>query len=241
MFDILGFLNFPKTVIQTFTVPIQYGLYQGGKTIGNQFEFIVNARTAVKENKALKIQMGELLVENSNLKKDMENDQILLSTYNKLNPKTFDLAPARVIGISRFLTIDQGSNNGIALGQVVVFKDNFVGTVRLVSPKSSQVLLSEDPDSKIAVFSQNDEGRARGILLGQFGSKLLMDKILHEENIKVGDLVYSDGTEGKIPKGLLMGKVTKVLEKPNEIFKQAEVEPIFESQNLDVVFTIKET
>ena len=55
LFDILGFLNFPKTVIQTFTVPIQYGLYQGGKVIGNQFEFISNARTAVKENKALKI------------------------------------------------------------------------------------------------------------------------------------------------------------------------------------------
>ncbi|MDO8638948.1 MAG: rod shape-determining protein MreC [Candidatus Daviesbacteria bacterium] len=241
LFDILGFLNFPKTLAQSITVPIQYGLYQGGKTIGNQFEFIVNARTAVKENKALKTQMGELLVENANLKKDMENDQILLSTYNKLNPKTFDLNPARVIGIARFLTIDQGSNNGIVLGQVVVFKDNFVGTVKLVTPKMSQVLLSEDPDSKIAVFSQNDEGRARGILLGQFGSKLLMDKILHEENIKVGDLVYSDGTEGKIPKGLLMGKVTKVLEKSNEIFKQAEVEPIFETQNLDVVFIIKET
>jgi len=239
LFDILGFLNFPKTVIQTFTVPIQYGLYQGGKVIGNQFEFISNARTAVKENKALKIQMGELLVENARLKKDMENNNIILNTYNKLNPKTFDLTPVRVIGISRFLTIDKGSNDGVNLGQVIVFKDNFIGTIKLISPKSSQVLLAEDPDSKIAVFSQNDEGRARGILLGQFGSKLLMDKILHEENIKVGDLVYTDGTEGKIPKGLLVGKVTKVLDKPNEVFKQAEIEPIFESQNLDIVFLIK--
>lgn len=241
LFDLLGFLNFPKTLAQTFTVPIQYGLYQGSKAMGNQFSFIINARTSAKENKALKIQMAELLVENARLKKEKETNDILLNTYHKLNPKTFDLTPARVMGISRFLTLDKGLNDGISLGQIVVFKDNFIGTIKLVSPKTSQVLLSEDPDSKIAVFSQNDEGRAKGILLGQFGSKLLMDKILHEENIKVGDLVYSDGTEGKIPKGLLMGKVTKVLEKPNEVFKQAEVETIFESNNLDIVFVIEES
>ncbi|MDO8570739.1 MAG: rod shape-determining protein MreC [Candidatus Daviesbacteria bacterium] len=239
LFDILGFLNFPKTILQTLTVPIQYGLYQGVTDVGKQFSFLLDARTSAKENKALKIQMGELLVENSKLKQEKENNDILLNTYNKLNPQTFDLQPSRIIGISRFLTIDKGTNDGIILGQVVVYKDSFIGQIKLVSPKSSQVLLSEDPDSKIAVFSQNDEGRARGILLGQFGSKLLMDKILHEENIKVGDSIYSDGTEGKIPKGLLLGKVTKVLEKPNEIFKQAEVEPIFESQNLDVVFIIR--
>lgn len=240
LFDILGFLNFPKTAIQTLTVPIQYGFYQGSKAIGNQFEFIINARTAVKENKALKVQMADILIENARLRKDKNENEIILSSYNKLNPQTFDLLPARIIGISRFLTIDKGSNDGIILGQVVVFKDYFVGIIKLVSPKSSQILLSEDPDSKIAVFSQNDEGRARGILLGQFGSKLLMDKILHEENIKVGDLVYSDGTEGKIPKGLLVGKVTKVLEKTNEVFKQAEVEPIYENQNLDIIFVIRD-
>lgn len=240
LFDILSFLNFPKTLAQSLTIPIQYGLYQGGKTIGNQFGFIISARTSSKENKALKTQMANLLVENSKLRKDAENDDILLNTYNRLNPKTFNLLPSRILGISRYLTIDQGSNNGISVGQVVVYKDNFVGQIKLVSPKTSQILLSEDPDSKIAVFSQNDEGRAKGILFGVFGSKLLMDKILHEENIKVGDLVYSDGTEGKIPRGLLMGKVTKILEKQNEIFKQAEVEPIFESQNLDIVFIIKE-
>lgn len=240
LFDILGFLNFPKTATQTLTVPIQYGFYQGAKVIENQFGFIINARTAAKENKALKIQMADMLVENDKLKREKEENETLLSSYNKLNPKTFNLIPARIVGISRFLTIDKGSNEGIFLGQVVVFKDSFIGTIKLVSPKSAQVLLSEDPDSKIAVFSQNDEGRARGILLGQFGSKLLMDKILHEENIKVGDLVYSDGTEGKIPKGLIVGKVTKILEKPNEIFKQAEIEPIYESKNLDVILVIKD-
>lgn len=240
LFDILGFLNFPKTVIQTLTVPIQYGFYQGNKVVGNQFSFIINARTAVKENKALKIQMADILIENARLKKEKEENEILLSTYNKLNPKTYDLTPTRVIGISRFLTIDKGSNEKIKIGQIIVFKDSFIGTVKLVFPKSSQVLLSEDPDSKIAVFSQNNEGRARGILFGQFGSKLLMDKILHEENIKVGDLVYSDGTEGKIPKGLIVGKVTKILEKSNEIFKQAEVESIYDNQNLDIVFALED-
>lgn len=239
LFDSLGFLTLPKALAQNLTIPIQYGLYHSTKTFTKQFDFILTARKAALENKALKFQLGQLLTENSALRKQLQETESLVDTYGKLNPQTYDLLPARIIGFGRYLTVDKGSDDGVTLGQAVVFKDSFVGQVKSVNPKTAQVLLAADPDSKLAVFSQNPIGRARGILEGQFGSELKMDKILHEEQIEAGDLVYAEGTEGKLARGLIMGKVAEVLARENEVFKQAKVEPIFKVDELDLVFVIK--
>lgn len=239
IFDNFGFLNYPKQLLQNLTVPIQFGLYKNSKNIGNQLNFVIEARKASLENLALKKQMAQVLAENATLQKKLLENETLVDQYNKLNPQTFDLLPARVLGSERYLIIDKGSSDGVLENQAVVYEDNYLGKIKNVTPKTSQVILVTDPESKIAVFSQNSEGRARGILQGQFGSELLMDKILHEEKINVGDLVYSEGTEGNLPKGLVMGKVTQVLERSNEIFKQAKVEPIFKVIDLDLVFIIR--
>lgn len=238
LLDSLKTLDVPKSLLQNLTVPIQYGFHLGGKNMSKQLEFLSLVRKAAQENKALKFQLSELLVENAALQKKLKENEILVDQYNKLNPQTFDLLPARVLGISRYLLIDKGSLDGVALGAVVVFKDHYLGQIKEVSPKTSLVLLSTDPDSKIAAFSQG-EGRSKGMLLGQFSSKLLMDKILHEEKINVDDLIYSEGTEGKLPKGLILGKVVEVKELQNEVFKQAKIEPLFNPSDLDLVFVMK--
>lgn len=239
VFDRVGFLNLPKQLLQTLTVPVQYGLYKTSRNIGNQFSFIKDARTSSLENRALKIQYAQLVSENAALQKRLQETEELIDQYNKLSPQTFDLLPARVIGVERYVIIDKGSLDGILQNQAVVYKDNFLGSIKNVTPRSSQIVMTTDPESKIAVFSQTDTGRAKGVLQGQFGSELLMDKILHEEVINVGDLVYSEGTEGKLPKGLVMGKVTEVRNRQNEIFKQAKVEPLFKIVDLDFVFIIR--
>ena len=69
---------------------------------------------------------------------------------------------------------------------------------------------------------------------------MLLDKILHEEPIAQGDLVYSEGTEGYLPRGLIVGRVNEVIEKQNEVFKQAKVKPIFDIRDLELVFVIQE-
>lgn len=239
LFDSLSVLNLPKSLFQNLTVPIQYGLYQSSRTLGKQFEFIVLMRKAALENNALKGQLSELLSENATLRRKLAETETLVDQYDKLNPQTFDQLPARPLGLGRFLIIDKGADDGVRVDQVVVYQDSYLGKVQQVSPKISEVLLIKDPSSKIAVFSQNSEGRAKGILSGQFGSQLLMDKILHQENIQVGDLVYSEGAEGKFPKGLIMGRVTEVIDRQNQVFKAAKVEPVFDAGSVNLVFVIR--
>lgn len=238
--DSVHFLDFAKRAAFYLTNPLTFGLYSTNQQIGRQFNFIFEARLAARENKALKEQMGDLLSENASLRKKLAETESLLSQEQYLDPKIYNLIPARPIGLSRYLRIDKGDSNSIKVGQAVVFKDNFIGKVIEISSQAANVRLLSDPDSKVAAFSQGLSGKARGVLAGQFGTDFLFDKILHEEQVKAGDLVYSEGTEGYLPRGLILGRVKEVMERENEIFKQAKVEPVFSLKDLELVFVIGE-
>lgn len=238
--DMLQVLSIPKGVLQQVTIPIQYGLYKSYSGLERQFEFVLSARQAAQENKAKSEQMAQILSENANLRKKLDEAQAFLDQEKTLSDQTFNLTPARPIGLSRYLNIDKGSNDGIKVNQAVIFKDNYIGRIKEVDPKKSKIILGSDPDSRISAFSQSDAGKARGILTGEFQSEMMLDKILHEEPIKIGDLVYSDGQEVEIPRGLILGQVSEVISKDNEIFKQAKVKPVFKIGDLEVVFVVGE-
>lgn len=238
--DKTKFLSLPKTILYTISTPIQFGLYSSWQNISRQFYFITSARFAAQENKALKEQIGQIISENASLRSKLAEVEAQLVQEQSLDPRTYNLMAARPIGVDRYLKLDKGKNDGILVGQSVVYKDNFIGQVIESSEKGANVRLLADPSSKLLAFSINREGKARGILIGQFGSEMLFDKISHEEIIAEGDLVYSEGTEGYLPRGLILGRVTEVEEKENEIFKRAKVRPIFDIRELELVFVIKE-
>lgn len=240
LLDILKLLDFPKKLAFYVTNPVSFGIYNTNQKVGRQFHFIFAARFAAQENKALKEQVAKLFSENAKLRKELAETESLLSQENHLDPKTYNLLPARPIGLSRYLKIDKGSLSGIRAGQAVVYEDNYLGKIKTVAAESAHIELLTDPGSKVSAFSQNADGKAKGILGGQFGTEMILDKILHEEKIATGDLVYSEGLEEFLPRGLILGTVTQVMERENEVFKQAKVVPVFNIGDLDLVFVILE-
>lgn len=233
-------LNPIKSLAALVTNPISLGIYKTSQNIQRQFYFIFAARFAAQENKAFKEQVEQLLSENANLRRKLLETEAMVDQEHHLDPRTYNLIATRPIGLGRFLKIDKGFLAGIKVGQAVVFKDNYIGRVIQASPKAASVQIITDPDSKLAAFSLGREGKAKGILIGQFGTSNLLDKILHEEQITVGDLVYSEGTEGFLPRGLILGKVTEIMDRQNEVFKQAKVKPVFDIRDLELVFVISE-
>lgn len=238
LLDFKNLLVLPKASLQYLSSPIQYGLYKSSLIVTRQLDFIINARTAAKEKLALREQLAQILSENANLRRQLSETQAYLDQSKALDPQIYTYLPARPIGLSRYLKIDKGSEIGIKPGQAVVYKDNLLGEVIRVTPNQAEVLLISDPDSRIAAFSSNENGKAKGVLSGEFGSQMLLDKILHAELIAPKDLVYSEGTEGKFPRGLILGQVTSIDEKPNEVFKQAKVQPVFDLRDLDLIFVL---
>ncbi|OGE32170.1 hypothetical protein A2631_05660 [Candidatus Daviesbacteria bacterium RIFCSPHIGHO2_01_FULL_44_29] len=240
LLDFKNIFLIPKGLLQVVSVPIQYGLYKTSLLVTKQFEFIVNSRMAAKERQALQEQLAQILSENANLRRKLAETQALRTQAEVLSPQTYNTVAARPVGFSRYLKIDKGSDHKIKAGQPVVYKDNLIGEVRSVTPKQSEVQLITDPDSKVAAFISSDQGKAKGILNGQFGAEMIMDKILHGESVADKDLVYSEGSESKFPRGLILGQVIRVEDRQNEVFKQAIVKPVFVVGDLDLVFVIVE-
>lgn len=240
LLDSFKLLSLPKSLFQTVTIPIQFGLYKSYSGVSRQFEFVIQARQAAQENVAKSEQMAQILSENANLRKKLAEAQSFLDQEKALPSETFNLIASRPVGFVRFLHIDKGLEAGIKNNMAVIFKDNYIGKIIETDPKKALVILVSDPDSRISAFSQSDQGKAKGILVGQFGAEMMLDKILHEEPIKVGDLVYTEGQEVEIPRGLILGQVSEVIEKDNEVFKQAKVKPVFDIADLELVFVVGE-
>lgn len=238
--DSFKFLSLPKIGAYYITNPISFGFYRAKQTVSKQFYFIFSARFAAQENKALQEQIGQLISENASLRTRLAETQSLVDQQQVIDPKTYNMLAAHPIGVDRFLKIDKGSKDGIKEGQAVIFKDNYIGQIKSVSQSEANIMLLTDPDAKLSAFSYGKDGKAKGIIKGEFGLEMLLDKILHEEPIAQGDLVYSEGTEGYLPRGLIIGRVTEVLERQNEVFKQAKVKPIFDIRDLELVFVIQE-
>lgn len=236
--DNLGYLNPPKALVQTITIPIQYGLYKSSKVVTKQLEFAILARRASQENKALTEQLALVISENANLRRKLAETEGFLEQKKTLDPLEFNLVGARPIGKNRFLIIDKGVEDNIKKGQAVVYKDNYLGQIQEVSSKKSLVLLSSDPESKVSAFVNNKAGKGKGVLIGEYGSEMLLDKVLHNEPVEKDDLIYTEGTEDQIPRGLVLGRVAEVLERDNQVFKQAKIKPVFDIDNLDILFVV---
>lgn len=240
LLDSLKILSLPKTAFYYMSNPISFSLYKSKQSLAGQFGFIFVSRQTALENKSLKGQLAQILSENAELKRQLAEAQAQISQNQHLDPANYKTIAARPVGLDRFLKIDKGSNDGVKINQAVVYNDNLVGEVVNVSEKGSSVKTVIDPDSKVAVFSLGKNGKAKGIISGQFGLEMLMDKILHEEPIAAGDLVYSEGTEGLWPRGLILGRVSQVMEKQNEVFKTAVVSPVFDIKDVDLVFILQD-
>lgn len=238
LLDSLGILNPLRGASNFAFTPIQIGIFQTGFKIKNQFDFIFSVKTATNENRALKEQLSGLLIENATLRKELSATKLLVAEQTVISPTTYNLLPATIIGTSRYLIIDKGVESGLKVGMPVIFKDSLIGQLKEITLGRSTVILTSDPDSKISSMIQSSGVKTKGILTGQFGHALLLDKILHQEPVAVGDLVYTEGLETILPKGLVLGSVAEVYTRDNEVFKQARVKPIFDASSLDLVFII---
>lgn len=240
LFDNFGVLKVFQRGAYFITNPISFGIYSGFQNISKQLYFLSAARLAAQENKALKDQLAQLISENADLRRRFSESASMVIQEHFLDPQKYNLIASRPIGLNRYLKIDQGADRDLKVGQPVVYKDNYIGRLTQVLSKTSNVLLLTDPDSKIAAFSINKEGNSKGVITGRFGTEIIMEQILHEEKIEIGDLVYSEGSEGFLPRGLVLGKVTEVIDEQNQPFKTAKLKPVFDFRDLELVFVIGE-
>ncbi len=65
-----------------------------------------------------------------------------------------------------------------------------------------------------------------------------MRDILQQEQIQTGDLVTTLGVGGTLPEGLPIGQVLRVQKRNIEMFQEAVLQPMVDTQKLDRLYVI---
>lgn len=177
---------------------------------------LAQVATLSAENKALKAQLGV---------RSRGADKLLI---------------ASPIGFaSGELFLDVGTSDGVALGDSVVLGQAIVGVVTSVSSRMTRVRtpIFEGGKVEVVVRSGGVDGvrRASGVVTAQ-GGQLVLDKVVLGEPLVKGDLVMTVG--GGFARDLLVGTVGEIVQKDNQLFKKALVEPAIDYGHLDRVFVV---
>lgn len=180
--------------------------------------------------------------ENINLKKQLDFSQNLVYKH----------IPAQIIGkdpdnlFSSFV-IDKGIKEGIKKNMAVIaFQDGIQGLVGLVvqvGRHESMVMPVYDANSFVSArFAQS---QYEGIVSGQgdANSPLIMKYIKKraKDEIQYGDRIVTSGLGGVYPKGIEIGRVSKIIFQEYETSLTVELESAIDFSRLEYVFVIEKS
>ena len=228
--------------------PAQSALAGVTRGIGSVVGALAEINQLRTENQALQERNQQLEVQNRQLQEiRIQNDQLsrLLGVQGSLDYHT---AAATVISrqvsqYERVITIDHGTDAGIAAGDVVVAGGSaLVGQVVEVGSDYSRVLLISDTRS--TVIGLIESSRATGDVIGQLGGSLVMENVDATERVNLDDTVVTagidlgNGIRSPFPKGLLIGQIVDVQRDPNAIVQTAYIDPAADLDKLEYVLVI---
>lgn len=143
-------------------------------------------------------------------------------------------------GVLDSITISRGYVNGARPGTPLVTNLGLVGRVLRSSAHASTVLLITDPASHVAVFGQ--ESRAAGILKGSgTGKNLEVSFVQRDAGMKNGEVLVTSGLDNKYPKGLPVGRVTKIAPSDYTEFMAVSAAPLVNLQHLEEVLLLEKS
>ena len=246
----LLFLNLTPLVpssrgsILAITTPLQYGLTTLGHRLAGEADFWRRVRALSQQASDLEKDKNALLTQLITLKEVERENRLLRDQLSLKEERPNELILAKVVGFggvesSSMLVVDKGQREGVTKESVVVYGSNLVGKVVEVSDKTSFVRLILDNDLRVGALDQDSPQRARGVVSGQFSRLMLMDRILREEEVKVGDIILTSGEDASFPKGLVIGEVTAEDSGPEGLLKQVNVQSLLNLTRLEEVFILK--
>lgn len=195
-----------------------------------------------EENKMLKMQIAKLQL-------IAQDNTALRDQFHITHPSPHTLLPATIVGMPSYfpgiaapdeLILDKGKQDGVTAGKVVVYRDNFIGTIRISNDHFSLVTVAGNKGTSFT--AKTTQTMALGVAKGQGNGQLILDNVVLSESLQVGDTVVTNGDtnlngEGVLP-GLIVGKITSVEKTPSALFQTANVQSLVNIAKLPLVFVI---
>jgi rod shape-determining protein MreC len=184
--------------------------------------------------------------ENKRLRRQVEDLRKLVGLNQSSRfPQGYERVASRVIARSptvwySTITIDKGSDARVREDQPVITGDGLIGKVSTVSPDAAQVTLITDHTS--GVSAQIVPDGASGLIKPKVGdpTDLLLDFVEKDHPIVKGATVITAGwrssrLESLFPRGIPIGKVTRVDSSERELYQRVHLRPFADLRRLDLV------
>jgi rod shape-determining protein MreC len=232
--------------------PLQEGVTAVVRPVSNFFSGVAHLPSLADENQQLKDDLAQAQGEQAAFEEQQgQLDELygILGLRRTLDPQG---VPAAVVGsgVSNFewtVTIDHGTDDGIAVGMPVVAGDadggRLVGQIASVTGDSAVVQLVIDPDHAAAGAI---DGHNQGIVVGQGDEDLQMQLIDGDVELSEEEPVFTFGYEvgghhGRYPPNLLIGTVSSVFEGNNADQVAVTVRPAIDFSSLRYVLVLRTT
>jgi rod shape-determining protein MreC len=224
-----------------FVSPVQELIHSTLNFTGNVWRHYFNLISVSHENDELKRELAGLTQKNQ-ICAELEIANNRLREYAGLMDRVpLKLITAEVIAKdpspwNQTLIINKGQSSGVHVDCPVILSVGAVGYVVAASKEYSKILLIIDQNSSMDALIQRT--RERCIVEGMNQQILKLNYVLRQMDVKVGDTVISSGFDGIYPKGLPIGRVSKIVHETSGLFKEIEMESFVDFSKLEEVMII---
>jgi rod shape-determining protein MreC len=200
------------------------------------------AQNLKSENEKLNEEVSRLNYDVSQLQAYKIENEKLRAALNFKEEKGYDLITTNVIGRdtnqANTLVINKGTKDGIEIGYAAIVDNGIIiGKIIDVKDYLATILLLPDKQSQLIVSTESSN-KSIGLAEGEYGLSIKINLISQDLDIKEGDIIISSGTENFIPRGLIIGKINRVISQENELFKSATLKPLADYNDISIVSII---
>lgn len=221
--------------------PMQSGVTQVTSAIADLWHRYFALVGLQRENEALRNRILDLEREAVRVGEIEQTNSRLTGLLGFRDTLQGSVIAAQVIGkdpvpLFRSVTINRGQADGVRKGMAVVSPHGVVGQILSTSTHAARVLLVTDHNSGIDAVVQRT--RARGIVEGALDEGCLMKYIRQGEDVQVGDRVVTSGLDGIFPKGIVVGKVTRLHPRSRGQLMSTDIEPAVPFELIEEVLVV---
>jgi rod shape-determining protein MreC len=190
-----------------------------------------------RELDMMKLERQQLLAERA----EADRLRTLLAFAQRAPDRTY--VGAHVIGVRlgpaglQILAVDRGAEDGVRRMMPVVVADGVVGRIHTVSAHGADVLVLTDRNSSIGTRVDRTRARANVRGLGK-PDACRLEYALRTEDMIEGDQLVTSGTDGVFPRGLPVGKVTRIERNKHGLFQDALVVPAVDVTRVEEVLVV---
>ena len=217
-------INTPSTITQNLKIYLsnQEALHKKIKSQRNEINFLrLNAQ-----------KLQSLQNENTNLRKILQIKEIV---KKKIIIAEIVL-PNQINGIPQVI-INKGAKDNIKPGTAVMNSQGLIGQVTQVNNNSSKI--TPTTSNQFAVSAISNKGSINGIISGTGGPFLEIQQLPAYESLAIGDYFLTSGLGGIYPRGIKIGKVTKIIPTNNSQFNRITITPFSSPLSFSEVMLIR--